>query len=198
MARKIEVDEAEAARYVRLAQTVSKVAQHPEGKLLLQRAHKLVDPNARTPDLDQVHQAQQPLVELRDAFTNFVQSQATKDAQRDQDAKINTIKQHYDEGIAKLRREGWTEEGIKAVETLAQEKGLLDPLDAAAIYEKAHPPQTVAAPRSTGAWNFAEGIDAEDPMKKLLDSKGKNDLVVDKMANDALNEFRQQLQPARR
>lgn len=194
----VEVDEVELLKLRQLGATVNKIMAVPAARRFVEHAHKMIDPNARTPTLDQEAIVQAPLSNLEKKLDTFIETSAKAQQDREQNDKINALKTLHATGIAKLRGDGWTEDGIKAVETLMEQKGLLDPLDAAAIHEKAHPPQAVAAPSSVGAWNFAEGIAAEDPLKKLLDTKGKNDLVVDRMASDVLNEFRQQSQQARR
>lgn len=194
----VEIDEAEYLKMRQLGGVVHNIMKHPEARKFVERAHKLVDPNAATPTLDRDAAIVAPVSDLEKKFDAFVADTTKRENEREQNAKLNALKSQHAAGIAELRRTGWTEDGIKAVEKLMDEKGLLDPLDAAAIHEKAHPPSAVASPSGVGGWNFAEGIAAEDPLKKLLDTKGKNDLVVDKMASDVLNEFRQQMQPARR
>ena len=66
---------------------------------------------------------------------------------------------------------------------------------AAAYIEKQNPPQPPAMPGGTGSWNFldipAEDKDADN--KRLITQtalKESSDSVTDKMARDALNEFR--------
>lgn len=194
----VEVDEVELMKLRQVGGIVHNIMRHPNARKFVEHAHKLVDPNARTPTIDQEQIIAAPIVEINKKLDTFIESQTKRDEERTKTETLDRLKKQHAEGIAHLRATNWTEDGIKAVETLMEQKGLLDPLDAAAIYEKAHPPAMVAAPSSVGAWNFAEGIAAEDPLKKLLDTKGKNDLVVDKMATDVLNEFRQQMQPARR
>lgn len=187
----VEIDEAEVRRYQTLGRTVQTILRHPQAKLLVQQAHKMVDANAVTPELDQLQVVNTPIVELNKKLDTFITESQKQTQERDQKTRIDALQSQHSTGIAQLRRDGWTDEGIKGVETLMQEKGLLDPLDAAAIYEKAHPPQVPATPSGSGAWNFAEGVtDDMADIKKLLDTKGDNDLVVEKMAHGILNEMR--------
>ena len=72
-----------------------------------------------------------------------------------------------------------------------EERGILDIEVAAAFYEKQNPPQVPATPRGMGGWNFVEQVnDSEADLKKLLDTRGNNEVLADKMAREALNEFR--------
>ena len=192
MAR-VEIDEAELRRYHMLGKTVQTILANPKAKRLVQQAHKLVDPNAVTPELDQEQVIQEPISNVEKKLDAFIEETKKEREEREKNERIAALKNKHTDGIAALRRQGWTDDGIAGVEKLMEEKGLLDPLDAAAIYEKAHPPQMPATPSGSTAWNFAEGIgDDQADIKKLLETKGQNDLVVEKMANSVLNEVRAQ------
>ena len=96
--------------------------------------------------------------------------------------------------FAKLKHEHrYTDEGVKAVRELMEAKGLLDVDDAVAIFERTHPPQMPATPAGgvTGAsWGFADTNDQTDALiKELLANKGEGN-AVDRLAGQALQEFR--------
>ena len=73
-------------------------------------------------------------------------------------------------------------------------KGLLDVDDAVAIFEKANPPQVPATPGGgmTGtAWGFADvNADSDKLIQELIATKGESMSVADRMANNALQDFR--------
>lgn len=193
MSRRVEIDETELVRHRRLANTVNTILSNPQAKRLVEQAHKLVDPKAATPTLDQDKVVNEPFEAFRKEFSE--QLGAIKDtlAESKKISQLDALKRQHDEGISSLRKQGWTDEGIKAVETLMEQKGLLDPLDAAAIYEKAHPPAPPVTPSggAQGAWNFTEGVtDDQADIKKLLDTKGQNDLIVERMAANVLADVR--------
>lgn len=189
---KIELDEEEILRLRRVEKTVGDMFKHPKAKLLLQEAHKTVDPNAITPDLD----AQKPLddrfKQLSDQNAALAKQISDDKAEREQrDAQL-ALKSRVDGGIDRLRSQGWTEEGIKGVQDIMEKNGILDPEIAASHFEKLHPPQMPISPTNgTGAWNFldvpADGAEAD--LKKLIENRGEG-LIVDKLANDALREVR--------
>lgn len=189
---KIEVDEEEVRANHTLRQAVQTLWSNPKARLLIQQAQKVVDPNAKTPDLDQQNQALAPVEEVRKEFRDYVAKTESDAAEREKNTKLDRLKGVHAAGIAELRRQKYTDEGIKAVEALMDEKGILDPLDAAAIFEKAHPPQMPVMPGGVGgAWNFAEPpAEGEAFVKKLFETKGANDLVADKEAWNAINEMR--------
>lgn len=189
---KVEIDEVELLNHRRLAQTVNTILSNPKAKVLVQQAHKMVDPTARTPELDSLQAVNEPFAQLHKKVDDFITESKAERAEREKNEKITHLKGQKDEGIASLRRQGWTAEGITGVEKLMEEKGLLDPLDAAAIFEKAHPPQLPATPSGgVGAWNFTGDVtDEQADLKKLLETKGQSDGLADKMARDALTEVR--------
>ena len=71
------------------------------------------------------------------------------------------------------------------------EKGITDPLDAAAIFERHHPQPAPVEPKGFGAWGFMDNVQDDDKfVKSLLETKGDVDNVVDREARQALQEFR--------
>ena len=71
-------------------------------------------------------------------------------AEREKKIRLDALNGTVEGGLAKLRRAGWTDEGLTEVRKLMDEKGILDSEIAAAYYEKQHPPQTPATPSGVG------------------------------------------------
>lgn len=187
----VEVDENELLQLRQLSGVASRMIQNPQAKRLLEQAHKMVDPNAVTPLLDQEAAIMSPIEEIRKEFADFKAETAKEKAEREKAEKLGAIDRQIEEGVSQLQRDGWQEDGIKMVRDLMDERGITDPLIAAAYIEKKHPPQQLATPSSTGAWNFLEGVnDGEDDLKKLIETKGENNMLLDKMAFEALNDVR--------
>lgn len=189
----VEVDENELVYLRRIGGVASKIMSNPEGKKLLERAHKLVDPNAATPALDQEHMIREP---VNAALKRVEQLEAELKAERDEREKaekLNGLQRTIDEGFAKLRGDGWQEDGIKKVDEFMKERGIVDPLIAAAYVEKTMPPSQPATPSGGTSWNFIESVqDGEADLKKLIESKGNYEPLVDKMAREALGDVRGQ------
>lgn len=188
---KIEVDEEELRQLHGMRGAIQTVWANPKARLLVQQAQKLVDPKAKTPDLDQDELARAPVDEVRKEFRDYV---AKTEAEKDEAKKNKTIadmQRLEADGIAQLRRAGWMDEGIKAVKAKMDEKGLLDPLDAAKLLDASQMPQAPVTPGGVGAWNFTE-VPAEgaDFIKKLIETKGNNDMVIDNEVRNVLNETR--------
>ncbi len=188
---KIEVDEEEVRSASALRGAVATLWANPEARKLIQKAQKLVDPKAKTPDLDQEELVRAPVEEVRKEFRDYVAKTETEKAEAEKTRKIADMQRLEADGIAALRRAGWMDEGIKAVKAKMDEKGLLDPLDAAKLLDASQMPQTPVTPGGHGAWNFTE-VPAEgaDFIKKLIETKGNNDMVVDNEARNILSEVR--------
>lgn len=187
----IEVDEDEFKTLGRIRETVAKIAKDPEGKLLLQRAHKKVDPNAVTPDLDKTEQMTATTSEWEKKFNDLQTKLEADKAEREKNEKLASLNSKMESGRRALRDAGWTKEGIEGVEKLMEEKGILDHEIAAAFIEKQNPPQEIMSPRAFGGFNFVEQPKEDDQfLKALLDSKGDDDNAVLKAAVEAVGDIR--------
>ena len=188
-----EIDEVELLRLRRQDQTVHALMANPKAKRKVLEAYREHDPNARIPELDAEAAAAAPVNELSKTVADLRKEIADDKAEREKKIRLDALNGTVEGGLAKLRRAGWTDEGLTEVRKLMDEKGILDPEIAAAYYEKQHPPQTPATPSGVGGWNFVENVqDSEADLKKLLDSKGNNEALADRMAREALGEIRNQ------
>lgn len=200
MSKVVEIDEAEFVRLNGLNNFAHRMLQHPEAGKLLEQAGKLVDPNLKTPRLDAAAQQLAPVKTVQEELAALRKQLEDDKANSARDQTLNALRSQRDNGIADLRRQGWTDDGIKGVEKLMEEKGILDPLDAAAIFEKHNPPQSPVMPGSTGGWGFMDNMTSDDSdadLKKLIETKGEVDSVTDHIARKALHEVRS-TQSARR
>lgn len=191
MALRDDLTEADIQRLVKQDRTIQSLWSNPKAKKKILEAYKEHDPSAKIPELEIEEAARAPVMALEQTVKDLQKQMADDKAEREKEAKLNTLSTSVEKGRQKLRAEGWTDEGIAAVDKLMEERGILDVEMAAAYYEKQNPPQAPANPRGVGAWNFVEQVqDNEADLKKLLESKGGNESLSDKMARDALNEFR--------
>lgn len=171
--------------------TVHNIMANPKAKRKIFEAVKEADPNAKIPELEIEEAARQPVLELQEQVTKLSKQIEEDAAKREQDTKLSALRGGVDEGKRKLRQSGWTDEGIAAVEKVMEDKGIIDVEVAAAYYEKQHPPAAPAMPRGQGNWGFVESVhDDEKDLKAMVESRGQNEMLADKMAREVLNEFR--------
>lgn len=189
---KVEIDEAEFLQNKTLRETVAKIMANPDAALMVERALKTVDPNARTPRLDQAKLVEEPVKGVEKKLDDFIAAQNKANADREEANKRAQITADVQTGLSRLRANGWLDDGIKAVEKIMEEKGILDVDIAAAYFEKLHPPQVPVSPGGAGAYNFFSDLapEGDADLKKMIESKGESEGVVDKIAYMALNEIR--------
>ena len=194
----VEVDENVFRAGERLRETLGKIASNPSAKKLLEQAHKLIDANAVTPELDKDEAERKRLGEWEAKFADLQKKVDEDTAKRDKDARLAALNAKFEAGRAALRDAGWTKDAIEGVEKLMEEKGIVDHEIAAAYIEKQSPPADVLSPRSYGAFEFIETPKEDDHfLKALLKTRGDADSAVVRRAGEAIAEVRNS-QPRRR
>ena len=187
----VEIDELQLKNMERVRETLAKINSNPEGKRLLQKAQKLIDPNAITPDLDADDAKAKVDTEWQKKFEELQASIQADKEKRDNDAALAQANSKWEDGRKSLRDRGYTPEGIEAVEKQMQEKGIANHVIMANHLEKENPPQDVLTPRAFGSFNFVEQPKEDDDfLKSMLTSRGNDDNAVIKQAAEAINEIR--------
>lgn len=192
---KIEVDESELGELRTIKNALDAISKHPKGGLLLEEAHKAANPNAKTPRLDALKESSEPVEALKKQVTELEKKLADEKAEGEKNSRLAALQQRIDAGHAKLRQDGWTEDGLKVLDAFREKEGILDPIAAAAYYEKLNGPQVTPATPSSGLgrWDFTDIPEKDEGYaKKLLESKGDSETLVMREAMKALNEFRGQ------
>jgi len=193
MAKVIEVDETEFNNGQQTIAAVRKLMAHPDAALLIERARKLVEPDAPTPRLDAHKQTNEPIEKLHTEIAELKKSLAEEKAETEKNSKLAALADKVEKGNAKLKAEGWTADGLKALDEFREKEGILDPVHAAAVYEKLHGAQVVPATPSSsfGGWDFTNPSEQDsDYTKKLLETKGESESLVMNQAMKSLKEFR--------
>ena len=187
----IEIEEAEYNRLRALNTVASKMVANKASLKLLEQANKLIDPNASTPTLDAEAQALAPVKDLESKLNERIAAFEKQQEDEKKQRTLDALGQRQTEGLAKLRRAGYTDEGVAAIKKLMEDKGLFDVDDAVAIFERNNPPQQPVTPGGIGSWGFTDmSGEADKSIQDLIASKGESEQVADRMARDALNEFR--------
>jgi|SRR5215469_3896730 len=198
---KIEVDEEQYNLGMRTLQTMRKIASNPKNARALEAMHKEVDPNVATPlaDADKVANTR---VEALEKQIAEMEKKHDDERKKDEEERAQgLLRSKWETGRQKLRDQGYSETAIEKIEKEIMEKeGIVNHEAAAAYWEKQNPPPPPTMPGGVGAWNFLETPpeDKDSDIKRLIDSRGNSDVLTDKMAREALNEFRQQVAQANR
>ena len=193
MAKVIEVDEVDFNNGQQTIAAVREIMAHPEAALLIERARKLVKPDVPTPRLDAHKHQSEPIEKLHTEISDLKKQLADEKAETEKNTKLAQLAEKVEKGNAKLKSEGWTSDGLKALDEFREKEGILDPVHAAAVYEKLHGAQVQPATPSShyGAWDFAQPPkESEQYTKKLLDTKGESESLAMQEAMQALKDFR--------
>lgn len=194
----VEVDELQLQQSNKLRQTVEGWLKHPKAKRKILEAQKIVDPKADIPELDEPDPIEEIKVATSKEIADLKKQIEDDKVARERDGRIAQLQTLKDAGIKKLRSEHrYDDIGIQAVEKIMEEKGILDPLDAAAIFERDHPPQVPVSQSGSGGWNFGElpsgTEDADDKYVDSLLKGGKNgisDGALSQRIAQTINEVR--------
>lgn len=192
MAKMVEIDEAELLTSQKARDTLAALMKHPTARRKVLEAYKEVKPDEAIPELD----SQQPILAEVAAAKADLEARVKKfeddQAKRDDDNRKRELSSRWSEGQKLLRTEHrYTDEGIKAVEEMMEKKGIVDHEDGRLLFEAIHPPQQPITPNGSGAWNFLDvPSDGSEDLKKLIETKGENNGLLDKMTREALAEVR--------
>jgi hypothetical protein len=189
----IEVDENEYHNNRKARELIDSLWRNQKAKRKLLEAQREVKPeDPAVKELD----TPDPVEERFAALASKIEAQekliADQKAEREQSEKILGLKKMRDDGLTRLRSEGFTDKGLEGVQKIMDDKGILDPLDAAAIWEKANPTPYPMTPNHNGSWNFldATGSGESDDIKKLIDTRGESNPLLDKIISDAISDVR--------
>ncbi len=190
---KVEIDEAELLEHRRMRGVIAKITADPKRKAQLEMLHKAVDPDVPTPTNDLLAPVDAAVSAVSKEMADLKKQLEDEKKESEKQRNLAQLSARVDDGLASLKRAGWMDEGIAKVKAIMEEKGLLDVDDAVAIFERRNPPPAPIAPGGSGAWNFMDGGVANDgdaDIKRLIETKGENDALINQMVNKTLLEVR--------
>lgn len=191
MGRMVEVDEEEFARNAKLRNTIAAWMNNPKAKRKMLEAHKEFDPTVKIPELDEPDPVDARVQPLRSELEELKAQIAADKAASARKAQLDEFEAKVESGFSKLRRDGLTSQGEQAVRELMHAEGIVNPEIAWSHLQRTMPQQAPVTPGGVSRWNFFDQGDDQAELKRLIDTRGENEGVVDKMARDALSEMRQ-------
>lgn len=192
MAKTVEIDEETYNRLKGVATLAEQIHANPEGRKLLEQAHKTINPNAKTPTLDSEARVAAPISDVQKQIADLTKLVADKFSNDENEKKLSQLDRQQQEGIQRLRQAGYTDQGIEAVQKVMSEKGILDVEIAAAYHEKINPPMPVT-PTGSNSVNLLEAFNAPETdtaLKKLLESRGESESALNTLVQESLSEIR--------
>jgi len=192
----VEVDESVFLESQGLVQAVNGMLANKEARALLLKARKIADPSAPVPEIDAAEPVNAELAKIHEQQAKILKRMDDEAAAREAAKRNEEFAKTWEGQKAALRAQGFTDDGIAAVEKHAHQRGIPDLEVAAAHWERLNPPPApVENQGAYGAFNFFEPQEEgqhADYMKKLLETKGENDAITDNYARTVLREIRGQ------
>jgi hypothetical protein len=189
----VEIDETQLASLQNTAKIVQGLLKNPNTRRKVLEAYKEYDPTAAVPELDVTEPVVKRMDNLEGAVIEFMKKEREDREKEKTESQLERIRAQAESGRRMLTERGYTTEGITKLEEFRNQKGLVDYNDAVRLWELDNPPPTVAEP--TGGTNFFDMFhpnpDVENDFnKRLNDSQGQDDSVVDRMARQAIADMR--------
>jgi len=188
-----EISEEDLRTNVALRNAMEQMMSNPESRKLLLKARKTADPKAVIPELEAETSIDARISELTKTVGTFIDTQTAAQKKAADDAEQAKVQSKIDAGFAKLKDAGVTAEGIEGVRKIMEAEGIISPEVAWSHFEKLHPAPAPVTPSGYGAFNFLDQpSDGSEDIKKLIESRGESNQVLDKLAHEALAEIRGQ------
>jgi hypothetical protein len=188
-----EIDEETIRASVQTRNYIANLLKDPRKKKILESLH---DDNVQkwkeaVSAPDPLEEKVSPLLSKVEALEKRIADDA---AARENERKLSALTSSIEAGLDRLRREqGLTDEGVAGVRKIMEDEGITKPEIAWAHFQQLHPPQQPITPSGSGAWNFMEPpADDQADLKRLIETKGENVPLVDKMVRDTLADLRGQ------
>ena len=189
----VEVDEQELLEARRMRGVLAKITADPKRKARLELLHKEVDPSVPTPTNDQFKPIDDAVEAMNASIAEMRKERADEKAAAEAEKKLTAISNKMEADLARLPQRGYFPEGIAKVREIMETRGLFDVDDAVAIFERSNPPPPPISPGGSGAWNFMDDAaagDADADIKKMIETKGNSDALLNTMVNKTLLEVR--------
>ena len=195
----VEVDETRLSNLNTIAQIADGLMKSPKARQKYLEAVKEVYPNVSIPEIDVARSALSDVAKFRNDVINEVKKirdDITKDKETSQ---VSAIQKKYEQGKQSLNDLGYTPEGVEAVEKFMTENSILDWDVGRKAYEYDNPRPAPAPPSRGNMFDFVQQKNnGDDYIKKLFETGGKDESVLDNQINVVLAEARQGLSGAAR
>jgi len=184
----VEIDENELANLRQIQTVLGQVEKHPEARALAQKAVALAAPDRAGPEVRIRDEVDKQLGEFRSGFDELKNMLVEDKKSREAAEAQQKLQARWSEGRAKVRAQGYTDEGLGELEKLMEERGIADHEAAAALYERMNPPpEPLISGGARWDWASPEVKNAPD-LKPLFE--GREDEFLGPAIANALKEAR--------
>lgn len=185
----IEVEESELAESKSLANTLRALMGNPGARRKVLEAQKIVRPDAVIPELDAAKPILDEVSALRTEMQKWQKDQEEKQAKATEAERMTSLKSKWQAGQSLAKEQGYTAEGLTALEKFMEERGIADHEVAIPYFEKINPPAKPEIPSNKGFSIFnPTASEKEDGMQMLL--QGQDDRYISTVVPNILSDIR--------
>ena len=186
----VEVDDRELAEYQKITGFLKQGLSNPKTRRKILEVQRTLNPEAAIPELDAAAPMQDELAEVRKTLAEMNKTLADDKAEREQQKQLASLQRQWDKGRALLRKQGYVDEGIEAVEKFMEEKGIADHEIGAAAFEKLHPAHEPIKATGGNRFDIFEPADRTSEHMKALYENPDNEMALNAAINDTLRSVR--------
>ena len=194
-----EIDETRLGSLQAVAQIADALLKNPKTRKKYLEAVKEARPDLPIPEIDAAQPVQSEVAEIKKMVSETLEKFAKERDDEKQDRLLSSVKERYAKGKQELADLGYTPEGIADVEKFMEANGLTDFALARKAYEFDNPRPAPARPSRGNYFDMMEQKTAgsDDYIKKLFETGGQDESVLDAQISTVLQEARQGVQMAR-
>lgn len=191
-----EIDETRLGNLNTIAQIADGLLKNPKTRKKYLEAVKEAHPNIPIPEIDAAAPLNTEVAAIRDEFAKQLKEMREERENEKKDRLLGSVREQYNKGKSELADLGYTAEGIADVEKFMETNGLTDFTLARKAYEFDNPRPAPARPSRGNYFDMIESKnskDGDDYIKKLFETGGQDESVLDAQINTVLTEARQGL-----
>jgi hypothetical protein len=203
----IEVDEGELRKlaaerdsYKPSKMLLDKLGSNPKTRTEILRLMKEANPDLVIPEIDAAKPVLDELGRTREQVAALQKRLDDDAAEREKQSRISDVDKRIEEGRSRLRKAGFFDDSIKAVEDLMQKRGLTDYEAAAALYEKENQQEESIMPTSFGGSSGLFDPPADNPWAEAVKPRqaAQRERAIKLVQNKEINKWFAENKPQRR
>lgn len=201
----VEVEDSELRLLQGHKALLDKLGADPKRRAKILPLIKEAIPNISIPELDAAAPLQGQIDELKKALADKEAKEAKEREEAEKQNQVKSAESMIKKGRKTLKAQGYTEEGIQAIEKLMEERGIIDYEAAAAYWEKTNPKDAPVDPNQN--WSTASDLlnpPEENPWRAAIEAANKGSgrrtvgNILQRTQNAEINNFFRELRGTRR
>lgn len=197
----VEIDETRLGNLETVARIADGLLKNPKTRSQYLRAVKEAHPDIPIPEIDAAAPLNSEVAEIKKMVSETLETFRKERETDKQDRVLSAVREQYNKGKSELLDLGYTPEGVADVEKFMETNNLTDFALARKAYEYDNPRPAPARPSRGNYFDMIEQKNAKDGneyIKKLFETGGKDESILDAQINTVLAEARQGLGQMRR